>query len=101
MVEPWLEFDRIREGARFETVLEYYRMKLTGRGLHRYILCPFRREKTPSCSIDLTRRRFHCFGCGAKGTVIKFVAMLDRCSLREAAAKIAALCAIGSKEAEH
>lgn len=35
------------------------------------ILCPFHKEKTPSCSI--TRNLFYCHGCGEGGDVITFV----------------------------
>ena len=93
MTSGWLDFTAIRRDARFDAVLAHYRFKLTRHGSRRFILCPFHREETPSCSIDLSERLFHCFGCGTAGTVIDFVARLDRIELREAAAKVAALSA--------
>lgn len=39
-----------------------------------FICCPFHAEKT--ASLKLYDRSFHCYGCGAGGTVIDFVAML-------------------------
>jgi CHC2 zinc finger/DnaB-like helicase C terminal domain len=33
-------------------------------------LCPFHAERTPSCTVYADEDRFHCFGCGADGTVI-------------------------------
>jgi DNA primase (bacterial type) len=36
-------------------------------------LCVFHHEKTPSLKVNLERGGFHCFGCGAKGGVIKFL----------------------------
>jgi hypothetical protein len=38
---------------------------------HRYkCLCPFHNEKTPSFTIYADENRYHCFGCGADGSVI-------------------------------
>lgn len=36
--------------------------------------CPFHAEKTPSFTVIPEREFFHCFGCGANGDVIDFVA---------------------------
>lgn len=35
------------------------------------ILCPFHKEKTPSC-ITYTDGTFHCCGCGKRGNVSEF-----------------------------
>lgn len=39
-----------------------------------FICCPFHNEKTPS--LKLYDNGFHCFGCGAHGSVIDFTAIL-------------------------
>lgn len=39
-----------------------------------FICCPFHHEKTPS--LKLSEHRWHCFGCGAGGSVIDFVSQL-------------------------
>jgi phage/plasmid primase-like uncharacterized protein len=36
--------------------------------------CPFHAEKTPSFTVVPDREFFHCFGCGASGDVIDFIA---------------------------
>ncbi len=40
-------------------------------------LCPFHSEKTPSFHVHSTRQFFYCFGCHAKGDVIKFVQLME------------------------
>jgi hypothetical protein len=35
--------------------------------------CPFHNEKTPSFSVNEQKQFYHCFGCGAQGSVIDFV----------------------------
>ncbi|HEZ3437069.1 TPA: DNA primase [Neisseria meningitidis] len=35
--------------------------------------CPFHKEKTPSFSVSPTKQFYHCFSCGAHGSVIGFV----------------------------
>jgi len=95
MVATRLDFAAVRRQARFEAVLDHYGLKLIRTGMQRFILCPFHRERAPSCSIHLAKRIFHCFGCGAKGTIIDFVAMMERINFRAAAAKLTAICEVG------
>ncbi|HSS62851.1 MAG TPA: DNA primase [Gammaproteobacteria bacterium] len=35
--------------------------------------CPFHDEKTPSFTVSTEKQFYHCFGCGAHGTVIGFL----------------------------
>lgn len=52
----------------------------------RHALCPFHSEKTPS--LVLYPDGFYCFGCGAGGDVIDFVARLFSLSPHEAADRL-------------
>ncbi len=53
-------------------------------------LCPFHREKSPSFTVNPARQTFKCFGCGAGGTVFKFVELYENVHFPEAAKRLAA-----------
>lgn len=46
--------------------------------------CPFHDEKSASFKVTPTKGFYHCFGCGAHGTAIKWVQEMDRLDFREA-----------------
>ena len=96
MPQQYIDFAYVKENASFERVIAGYNLKLLGNGSQRSLLCPFHRERKPSCKIDLERNIWHCFGCEAKGNVLEFVARLegDKEDLRSAALKIAEICGI-------
>jgi DNA primase len=98
MSQPYIDFAFIKAHASFARVIAGYNLKMLGTGSQRTILCPFHRERKPSCKINLEKGAFHCFGCEAKGNVLEFVARLegDAGDLRAAAIKIAALCSIAT-----
>lgn len=52
-------------------------------------LCPFHPEKTPSFTVNPQRGFYHCFGCGAGGSVIDFLMAAEHLSFQEALAKLA------------
>src|SRR4051794_4713935 len=39
--------------------------------------CPFHQEKTPSFKVNRKTQRFKCFGCGASGDVLDFLAAIE------------------------
>ena len=51
-------------------------------------LCPFHAEKTPSMYIDDNIKKFHCFGCGARGGPVDFYKINYGLSFKEALYKI-------------
>ncbi len=54
-----------------EVASAYVHLKRSGRG---YVgCCPFHKEKTPSFHIDPDKQLYHCFGCGAGGSVFQFI----------------------------
>lgn len=52
-------------------------------------LCPFHQEKTPSFTVNDSKRFFYCFGCKASGDVIKFVSNTSGLSYNDSAVKLA------------
>ena len=73
--------------ARVDTkdLFTYYGFKPNRSG---FICCPFHGEKTPSLKVYNGDGGFHCFGCGAHGSVIDFVEKYFSLSFTEAMAKI-------------
>ncbi|HVN42560.1 MAG TPA: DNA primase [Steroidobacteraceae bacterium] len=52
--------------------------------------CPFHDEKTPSFTVSAEKQFYHCFGCGAHGTVLGFVMDYDHLGFVEAVEELAA-----------
>ena len=77
-------FETIKETVTVGQAAEYYGMKL---GRNNMICCPFHNDHHPSMKLNTTY--YYCFGCGATGDVIQFVANLFGLSNYEAAKKIA------------
>ena len=66
------------------------KVRLRKTGAYRYSgLCPFHQEKTPSFSVHATKQFYYCFGCQAKGDVIKFVQELEGIPFFEALKSLA------------
>src|SRR6266566_5760453 len=51
--------------------------------------CPFHQEKSPSFTVSPDKQFYHCFGCGAHGTVIGFLMEYERMSFLEAVEDLA------------
>ena len=60
------------------------RLELRRVGSNHHALCPFHTEKTPSFTVSATKQFYHCFGCGAHGTAIRFLMEYDRMGFRDA-----------------
>lgn len=62
-------------------------LKKTGREYQ--ACCPFHSEKTPSFTVSPQKQFYHCFGCGAHGTVIGFLMEYDRLEFPDAIRQLA------------
>ncbi len=70
-----------------EVVGAYFPLKRAGPVFK--ALCPFHQERTPSFSVNPQRQIFKCFGCGAGGSVIRFVMLYENLDFIAAARKLA------------
>ncbi len=70
-----------------EVIGSYFPLKRAGSTYK--ALCPFHQEKSPSFTVNPQRQIFKCFGCGAGGSVFKFVELYENLSFPEAAKKLA------------
>ncbi|MCX7053249.1 MAG: DNA primase [Proteobacteria bacterium] len=66
------------------------RVQLKKAGREYKACCPFHDEKTPSFWVSVDKQFYHCFGCGAHGTVLGFVMEYDHLGFIEAVEDLAA-----------
>lgn len=76
-------FHEVKDRVLTIDAAQYYGYEVKRNGM---MCCPFHNDKTPSMKVD---KRFHCFGCGEDGDVVKFVSLLFGLDPFEAAKKIA------------
>ncbi|WP_290652442.1 DNA primase [Aquisalimonas sp.] len=65
------------------------RLTIKKAGANYQALCPFHSEKTPSFTVSPSKQFYHCFGCGAHGTAIRFLMEYDRMGFPEAVETLA------------
>ena len=75
-----------------EVIGSYFPLKRAGANFR--ALCPFHQEKTPSFMVSPSRQTFHCFGCGAGGSVFRFVMEYEHVDFPAAVRKLAARAGI-------
>lgn len=83
----WFDFAAIKRSVPLALVLERYHVALRRSGHDQYRRrCPIHRGGGgEALHANLSRNIFHCFSCGAGGSVLDFVAAIERCSLPDAA----------------
>ena len=75
-----------------EIIGTYFPLKRAGASFK--ALCPFHQEKTPSFTVSPSRQTFHCFGCGAGGSIFRFVMDYEHVDFPAAVRKLAARAGI-------
>ena len=91
MQDNWVDFKTVKAAVSMEMILGRYQVnwlrkkddELRGR-------CPIHQgEGQSSFHVNLAKNAFHCFSCKAHGNVLDFVAAMEKCSVRDAALKLA------------
>ena len=88
-------FEAVKQSVTTRQAAEHYGIRVNRNGM---ACCPFHNDKTPSMKLD---KRFHCFGCGADGDVIDFVAALYGLGKKEAAAQLASDFGLAYEDWKH
>ncbi|MFC1730834.1 CHC2 zinc finger domain-containing protein [candidate division KSB1 bacterium] len=105
---PQSFIDEVKSEAEMKEIIEPYIRKhhkkgWKGEGLKKTGgeykgLCPFHREKSPSFTVAQEKGFYHCFGCGAHGSIFDFLMDKRGISFREAVLEVATLYGIPSPE---
>ena len=78
-------FEVVKQSVTTKAATEHYGIEVKRGGMAK---CPFHSDQSPS--LKLNDDYYYCFGCGATGDVIDFVARLFQIDNKEAAERIAA-----------
>lgn len=90
--KDWVDFKEVKEQVTMQMVLDhYYHITLHPVGEELRGACPIHKGAGKQFSVNLKKNAFQCFysGCKAKGNVLDFVALMEHCTVRDAALKLA------------
>ncbi|MGA9451866.1 MAG: CHC2 zinc finger domain-containing protein [Verrucomicrobiia bacterium] len=96
MKNTWIDFKALRAKLDFEQVLRHYGVEVKRKGNQHHGYCPLPnhsgKRNSPSFSANLEKGIFQCFGCGAKGNLLEFAAMMEKADPKDGMAlhKVAA-----------
>lgn len=100
-MDHYIDFAVIKQSVALAVVLRQYQVPLWRSGRDQYRgICPIHRGAgRDAFHANLRRNVFHCFSCGAGGTVLDFIVAMEGCSLREAACKLQPMVAMPASAA--
>lgn len=93
MAFPSAFLEQLRQRLPVSSVVQKH-VRLVRKGKLLMGLCPFHGEKTPSFTVNDSRKSYHCFGCGAHGDIIDFVRTYSRFSFVEAVKSLAGIAGL-------
>src|SRR6267142_2480387 len=81
LMSKWIDFKELRAKLTFEQVLRHYGVEVKRNGNQHHGFCPLPnhngKRNSPSFSANLDKGIFQCFGCGAKGNLLEFAALME------------------------
>ncbi|MFU9139268.1 CHC2 zinc finger domain-containing protein, partial [Erwinia tasmaniensis] len=93
---PQKELDELKRSISLAALAESQGHQLRKQGRDLVLLCPFHQEKTPSLVISPEKNLFHCFGCGAAGSVVDWMMQTEGFSLPKAVLRLRAFAGCAS-----
>lgn len=78
------ELERLKSEVSLRRLIEGQGHELTRRGKDWVMRCPFHDDATPSLVVTESKNLYHCFGCGAGGSVLDWVMKTQGVSLPHA-----------------
>ena len=81
---PNIELDTIKQSISLHRLIESQGYEIKRHGKDYVTRCPFHDDATPSLVITPDKNLFHCFGCGAAGSVIDWVMKTQGVSFKHA-----------------
>jgi len=74
--ENWKSYKKIKipKGSTIIDVARSFGLEVKGNKA----ICPFHEDTSPSLSFNSEKNIFHCFGCGKKGNIITFYALMKK-----------------------
>ena len=80
-MNKWIDFTELRKQLKFEDVLRHFKIEIKAKGVQHHGYCPLPKHKgkknSVSFSANLEKGIFNCFGCGAKGNLLDFAALMQ------------------------
>src|SRR5882672_5662421 len=81
-MNTWIDFKALRAKLDFGQVLRFYGVEVKRTGNQHHGFCPLPghngKKNSPSFSANLERGIFQCFGCGGKGNILEFAALMEK-----------------------
>ena len=98
MENSWVDFKVIKAAVSMEMILARYGITwLRKKDDERRGRCPIHQgEGQDTFHVSISKNIFNCFSCKKRGNVLDFVAAMEKCSVRDAAVKIAEWFSVAS-----